>query len=264
MSDTYVYKLYPWRDQFELKKGDAVELSKDKIKEAKELIMTTYMDLLDNYSRKRSAKGSIAQDEINFMCEDTGCPFIDDFEFAGLKPDKKTWLLDLKSWTNSMLKPLTAKKCGMPGEYYNSFIEGIKSKCEEWKKKVAEKDAEREKEKALKKYLTKLFDTIEAADSKPEDVKKVLEEMPEAVNAKFGSRAGATPLFAAAAKKRKDLCDLLLEMKADVNAQDNFKWTALNWAEENGNTDMMEYLESKGCEMGEGDDDDDDDDDDEE
>jgi ankyrin repeat protein len=75
-----------------------------------------------------------------------------------------------------------------------------------------------------------------------EMVKKMLKANPDLVSSK-DDKYGATPLHWAAAMGHKDVAELLLANKADVNARNNNGLTPLHWAAMNDhNNDMAELL----------------------
>jgi hypothetical protein len=72
-------------------------------------------------------------------------------------------------------------------------------------------------------------------------VKALLNENPDLVLRK-DDRYGMTPLHYAAAYGHKDVAELLLANKADVNAKDNQGWTPLHYAALKGYADVAELL----------------------
>ena len=56
-----------------------------------------------------------------------------------------------------------------------------------------------------------------------------------------------TPLHVAAAYGRKEVAELLLANKADVNAKDKAGWSPLHWASCEGHKDVVELLLTKGA-----------------
>lgn len=80
--------------------------------------------------------------------------------------------------------------------------------------------------------MDKALDLFKACDEKPwskqslSEANEILLECKGAVNAK----AGTTPLMVALMYKNEEIVDLLLDHKADVNVQDELKYTPLHWA----------------------------------
>lgn len=91
-------------------------------------------------------------------------------------------------------------------------------------------------------------------------VESMVKEDGKLLHVKNEMRANATPFMAASGKCQIEVCKKLLEMKANINAEDNFQWTALNWATQDQKQEMIKFLEENGGEMGEGEMDSDDDD----
>src|SRR5580692_5638508 len=83
-----------------------------------------------------------------------------------------------------------------------------------------------------------IFDATENGDL--EKVKSLLKDNPDLVFSKDTN--GATPLFWAAANGRKNVAELLLTDKADVNAKDNQGETPLHEAAWDGNEAIAERL----------------------
>lgn len=68
----------------------------------------------------------------------------------------------------------------------------------------------------------------------------ILKEDPDLVFSKDSN--GWTPLHFAAFNGHKDVVELLLASRADVNAKDNEGYTPLHWAAERGREDVVEFL----------------------
>jgi hypothetical protein len=80
-----------------------------------------------------------------------------------------------------------------------------------------------------------------ARDGDLAKVKSLLNEHPDLVSSK-DEKYGQTPLHIAAFNDRKDVAELLLASKADVNAQANNGTTPLHLAAGKGNKDIVELL----------------------
>lgn len=106
--------------------------------------------------------------------------------------------------------------------------------------------------------MANLFIACETGDTKK--VKEMILRDKALLNVRNAMRANATPFMAAAGKGQIKTCKNLLAMKADINAEDNFEWTALNWATSEQDKKMIEFLEENGAELGDGDMDEDDED----
>ncbi|GAB5367504.1 hypothetical protein AAMO2058_001236200 [Amorphochlora amoebiformis] len=250
----YTYKVWPWATELKLVAGDKVDVDKEAMKKA----LTEFTALMEIHGKKKSAKGSVTFDEIVLFCKDTGAPILSDQDFGILKPNKTTRLVDMKVWVNVMLKPLTKKKGATPPEYFKSLLDGVKAKVALWDTKMKEANEKRAKEKAFTNLLANLY--ISCEEGKVDVVKKILSEKKELINVRNEMRGKATPFMAASGKGQKEVCKALMEMKADVNAEDGFEWTALNWAISGGDEDMQKFLKDNGGELGAGDMDEDEDD----
>ncbi len=66
-------------------------------------------------------------------------------------------------------------------------------------------------------------------------------------NARSRNAMSVTPLHSAAAARKQRTVEWLVEYGADVNATQPGSWTALHEAARQGNTEMAEYLLSKGA-----------------
>lgn len=73
-----------------------------------------------------------------------------------------------------------------------------------------------------------------------EVVRKILEHNPEAVKAR--DKDGYTPLHRAAYENHKEVAELLLSYKADINAKTEFGWTPLHSACKWNHPDMVALL----------------------
>jgi ankyrin repeat protein len=80
-----------------------------------------------------------------------------------------------------------------------------------------------------------------AASGDLEKVKALLKDNPDLVFSKDNDNSG-TPLLWATANDHKDVAELLLANKADVNAKDAADQTPLHYAVKNGYKDMAELL----------------------
>ncbi len=69
-------------------------------------------------------------------------------------------------------------------------------------------------------------------------------------NARSRNAMGVMPLHSAAATRKQRSVEWLVEYGADVNATQQGGWTALHEAARQGNTEMAEYLLSKGADPG--------------
>src|ERR1039458_1585983 len=74
-----------------------------------------------------------------------------------------------------------------------------------------------------------------------EKVKALLKDKPDLVYGK-DENYGATPLHLASMEGHRDVAELLLSSKAEVNAKDNNGWTPLHWAAAGGHLDVAELL----------------------
>jgi len=83
-----------------------------------------------------------------------------------------------------------------------------------------------------------------AATEGHKDVVELLLASKSDVNAK--NKLGATPLFLAAVKGHKDVVELLLVKGAEVNVRDNNGDTPLDWAAKAGHKDIVELLRGHG------------------
>eukprot|EP00468_Gymnochlora_sp_CCMP2014_P002282 CAMPEP_0167755542 /NCGR_PEP_ID=MMETSP0110_2-20121227/8887_1 /TAXON_ID=629695 /ORGANISM="Gymnochlora sp., Strain CCMP2014" /LENGTH=259 /DNA_ID=CAMNT_0007641551 /DNA_START=52 /DNA_END=831 /DNA_ORIENTATION=+ len=249
MTEEYVYKIWPFNTELKLTKGDPVTIDK----KAKESLKTAFLDwmaLLDTHTKKKSGKGYISFDEIVLFCKDTKVPTLTDQDFGQLKFNKTTRLVEYKVWANVLLKPLTKKRGGTPPEYFKSLLDGVKAKTEEWSKLMKAAAEARAKEKALTNFVANLY--ISCENGETEKVKKTLTEKKEFLNYANPMRGKSTPFMAAAGKGKLEVCKELLELKADINAEDGFEWTALNWAVSSGDTKTEEFLKANGGELGAG------------
>ena len=84
-----------------------------------------------------------------------------------------------------------------------------------------------------------------AASKGHKDVAELLLANKAEVNAKDND--GATPLHWAAHNGHKDVAELLLANKAEVNAKDNDGETPLHWAAAKGHKDVVELLLANGA-----------------
>jgi ankyrin repeat protein len=85
-----------------------------------------------------------------------------------------------------------------------------------------------------------IHEAVKAGDL--ETVKALLKENPDLVFSEDKGTHCWTPLHRAAAYGHKNLAELLLANKAEVNAKDNKGKTPLHWAADNGNEDVAELL----------------------
>lgn len=81
-----------------------------------------------------------------------------------------------------------------------------------------------------------------AIDGNLAEVKSLLTENPQLVNAKDGQNSSSTPLHMAAANNHKDIVELLITVGAQVNAKDKLGSTPLHWAAYNGHKDIVDLL----------------------
>jgi len=79
------------------------------------------------------------------------------------------------------------------------------------------------------------------------DVAELLLASKADVNAKDSN--GDTPLLYAAGEEHKDVAELLLANKADVNARNSNGWTPLHEAAMDGQKDMVELLLAHGADI---------------
>ena len=82
-----------------------------------------------------------------------------------------------------------------------------------------------------------------------EKVKALLKADPSLVSSKDKDMDGRTPLHVAAAEGYKDMAELLLANKAEVNAKTGFGNTPLHFAAERGYNDVVELLLSNKAEV---------------
>jgi ankyrin repeat protein len=75
-----------------------------------------------------------------------------------------------------------------------------------------------------------------------EEVKVLLKDSPNLVFSKQLESTGWTPLFIAATRNRKEIAELLLANKADVNAKEGGGYTPLHAAAQWGYVEMVKPL----------------------
>jgi uncharacterized protein len=73
-------------------------------------------------------------------------------------------------------------------------------------------------------------------------VTALLKDHPELVSSENNANWGYTPLHMAAENGNKDMAELLMKNRADINARDRKGWTALHVAARNGRKDVAELL----------------------
>jgi len=83
-----------------------------------------------------------------------------------------------------------------------------------------------------------------AQDGALRKVKALLKDDPDLVFSR--DRDGMTPLHWAEQEGHKDMAELLLANKAEVNAKDKNGWTPLHYAAAYGRKDMAELLRQQG------------------
>ena len=81
------------------------------------------------------------------------------------------------------------------------------------------------------------------------EVKSLLAENPQLVNARDDQNSSSTPLHKAAANNHKDIVELLIATGAQVNAKDKLGSTALHWAAYNGHKDIVDLLIAGGAQV---------------
>ena len=103
--------------------------------------------------------------------------------------------------------------------------------------------------------MSNFFNAIKAGDISGMEAQ--LKENPWMLSVKHPQKGGATPTIAAVREGQMESLKWLVDNKSDLSVEDNFEWTALNWAKDADKDDFVKALEDMKCPMGSADEDED-------
>jgi len=212
---------------------------------------------------KKSASKLMDKDMLDIWAADVGLGICPDEAYSALKPDKKMYMVKLDTWKNNMLSQFKKKKAPsekIAGTICKKMEECLKKMKDDMKSNLERKAAE----EARLKVINEFFDTVLTGDTSKID--ECIKANAFLLNEPHPQKGNATALIFATRNKALGGVKHLIELKCDVNKQDNFNWTAMNWANEEEDDEKMKEvikaLTDAGCEANDDDEDDDDSDDD--
>lgn len=221
-----------------------------------------FLRLVGSHGLKKSEDGWVSLDEVVSFCKDAGIATITEQQFNGLGPDKSTRLVSFAKWEGRIAKPLLHKKKPTPKSYHASLLEGVRALVNAAADTSYKSALARAKDDVWSTYVADFYKCCESGDDSKTAFTSVLKAVKThrlLVNYRNEMRGKATPLMVAAKANQFKVCEALIEKKADINAEDAFQWTALNWAVSNSNTSAEAFIRKHGGALGSGDMDSDDD-----
>mmetsp|Transcript_10991 Transcript_10991/g.26971 ORF Transcript_10991/g.26971 Transcript_10991/m.26971 type:complete len:270 (+) Transcript_10991:96-905(+) len=222
-------------------------------------IVEDFVGLILSHPKKKSSKDYASQDEINNFARDAGIKSLEDEDYKGLRPDKKMNMVKIQNWKPLLLKPFKGKKAPA-ANIMGDIIAKMKAAVADMKVKMEAEIKKRKDEAIMLGKLNKFFDACKISDTA--SMEESLKAEPWLLNAKHPQKGGGTPCMAAVREGQMKSLEWLIEQKCDFSIEDNFNYTALNWAEDADNEKFITKLKEVGCPMGAGDEDEDEEDDD--
>lgn len=246
---TFKFRSWPWKNVMGVEHPvtEGAEEAKDALDQYKK-VFADFSALIESIPKKKSAVGAASHDDFLKFCEESKCATCDEEQFKQFKPDKKMQMVKLENIQAMQLKPL--KKKGPPADIFPGIIAKMTEFIKTWKAEMKATAEKRAKHKAYMAKLTTFFNAVanEELESVTEQLSK--EENKFLLNVRNPQKADGTPVMIAARNNKPKSVKYLLDAKCDLVIEDSFQWTALNWAEEQENQEIIKMLEEAGCEMG--------------
>mmetsp|Transcript_11689 Transcript_11689/g.16172 ORF Transcript_11689/g.16172 Transcript_11689/m.16172 type:complete len:268 (-) Transcript_11689:309-1112(-) len=246
---TFKIKSWPWKEVC----GESFDESEpiENVEEEFEKVIDQFIGMIVSHPQKKSKSDEVAsQDEINNFAGDAGITTLDDIAYKQLKPDKKMNMVKVPNWKKTQLGVFTSKKKKPDAKIAGSILKKMQAGVADMKTKLDAQIEKRAAEAAKLKLMNAFFNASKAGNV--ESLEEQLKANDWLLNIPHPQKGGATPVMAAVREKQMGSLKFFLEKKCDLTIEDNFNYTALNWAKDDDLEEFVKVLTDAGCPEGAG------------